>query len=155
METLIDTNILVYRYDARFPEKQRIAVDLLRQGSELRTACLPHQAIIEFVAATTRPQPTLGGRSLLAPHEAYREAEELLSSFILLYPTEEILLTAFRGAATYRFSWFDAHLWAYAEVYGLPELLSEDFQHGRLYGSVRVRNPFIADTVHEPAARYG
>ena len=28
----IDTNILVYRYGARFPEKQRVATDILRQG---------------------------------------------------------------------------------------------------------------------------
>ncbi len=155
MEALIDTNVLVYRYDPRFPEKQRTAIDLLRQSSELRAACLPHQAIVEFVAATTRLQPTLGDRPLLSRPEAYREAEELLTEFIVLYPTEEVLLTAYRGAATYQLSWFDAHLWAYAEVYGLPELLSEDFQHGRLYGTVRVRNPFIPETVHEPRARYG
>ncbi len=46
MEALVDTNVLVYRYDPRFPEKQQTAIDLLRQGSELRSACLPHQAII-------------------------------------------------------------------------------------------------------------
>jgi predicted nucleic acid-binding protein len=40
-------------------------------------------------------------------------------------------------------SWFDAHLWSYAEHYGLREILSEDFQHNRLYGTVRVVNPFI------------
>jgi predicted nucleic acid-binding protein len=39
-------------------------------------------------------------------------------------------------------SGFDAHMWAYAEVYGLAELWSEDFQHDRLYGTVRVLNPF-------------
>lgn len=155
METLIDTNILVYRYDPRFPEKQRTAIDLLRQGSEHRTACLPHQAIVEFVAATTRLQPTLGDRPILSRPEAHREAEELLSEFVVIYPTDEVLLTAYRGAATYQLSWFDAHLWAYAEVYGVPEVLSEDFQHGRLYGTVRIRNPFIAETIHEPAPRYG
>jgi predicted nucleic acid-binding protein len=42
--------------------------------------------------------------------------------------------------------WFDAHLWAFAEVYGLSELLSEDFQHGRLYGAVRAVNPFLQPT---------
>jgi len=47
------------------------------------------------------------------------------------------------GMNTYRLSWFDAHLWAYAEENGLTEILSEDFQHGRLYGSVTVRNPFL------------
>ena len=35
------------------------------------------------------------------------------------------------------------HLWAFAEFYGLEDLYSEDFQHGRLYGTVRVINPFI------------
>ena len=53
------------------------------------------------------------------------------------------LPTALLGKAAYGFPWYDAHLWAYAEHYGLPELLSEDFEHGRRYGTVRVRNPFL------------
>jgi predicted nucleic acid-binding protein len=53
------------------------------------------------------------------------------------------LRTALRGAVAYQLSWFDAHLWAYAEHFGLSELLSEDFQHDRLYGSVRAMNPFL------------
>ena len=40
----------------------------------------------------------------------------------------------------YRFDPRD--MWAYADVFGLAEMISEDFQHGRLYGSVRVMNPF-------------
>ena len=54
-----------------------------------------------------------------------------------------VLGTALRGAAAYQLSWFDAHLWAYEECYGLTELISEDFQHDRWYGTVRVVNPFI------------
>jgi predicted nucleic acid-binding protein len=53
-----------------------------------------------------------------------------------------VLRTAIRGAAAYRLSWWDAHLWAHAECHGLPTLLSEDFQHGRLIGRVRVEDPF-------------
>ncbi len=48
-----------------------------------------------------------------------------------------------RGCAAYHLSWFDAHLWSYAEYYGLEEILTEDFQHDRLYGTVRVVNPFL------------
>jgi predicted nucleic acid-binding protein len=66
-----------------------------------------------------------------------------LTIYPVLYPTDEVLRTAVRGASLHRLSWFDAHLWAYAETYGLQELLSEDFQDGRLYGSVRARNPFL------------
>jgi hypothetical protein len=55
----------------------------------------------------------------------------------------------------YGLSWFDAHQWAYAEVYGVAEILSEDFEHGRHYGSVRVVDPFLAaDGVHELPALY-
>jgi len=31
----------------------------------------------------------------------------------------------------------------YAEHFGLSVLLSEDFQHDRVYGTVRVINPFL------------
>jgi len=139
--TLVDTNILVYRFDPRFPDKQRIATALLREGIQHDTIRLPHQAIIEFVAATTRP--LTGNQSLLTPDAARREAEEFLIQFKVLYPTEDVVRTALRGAAAYQLSWFDAHLWAYAEHFGIPEILSEDFQHDRLYGSVRLRNPFL------------
>ncbi len=71
-----------------------------------------------------------------------REAEELLSQFELLYLDEELLRLALRGVATYQLSCFDAHMWAYAERFGLDELVSEDFQHGRMYGTVQVTNPF-------------
>jgi predicted nucleic acid-binding protein len=139
---LIDTNILVYRFDPRFPVKQEMATDVLRNGILQNTLRIPHQAIIEFIAATTRP--TSSGQPLLSPADARREAEEFLMQFKVLYPIEEVLRTALRGAAAYQLSWFDAHLWAYAEHYGLQEILSEDFQSGRYYGSVRVRNPFLS-----------
>ena len=138
---LIDTNILVYRYDARFPDKQSIAEDLLRDGIATGTARVAHQALVEFVAAVTRGGPE---GWLLEPSEARREAEELMAQFPVIYPDDAVLRTALRGAAAYGMSWFDAHMWAYAEVHGLEELVSEDFQHGRLYGIVTVSNPFAS-----------
>lgn len=140
MAALVDTNILVYRFDPRDVKKQRAATVLLRNGVESGDLYLPHQAIVEFVAATTRRIP---GGPLLSVETARREAEELLSMFEILYPNEALVRTALRGAAAYQLSWFDAHLWAYAEHHGLTELYSEDFQHDRLYGTVRCVNPFL------------
>jgi predicted nucleic acid-binding protein len=93
------------------------------------------------VAAVTRP---IRGHAILTQRDALREAEELLSQFSILYPNEAILREAVRGCAAYQLSWFDAHLWAYAEHYGLDEILTEDLQHDRLYGRVRAVNPFHA-----------
>jgi predicted nucleic acid-binding protein len=138
--TLVDTNVLVYRYDPRDPVKQQRATALLKDGIESGEARIAHQAIVEFVAAVTRP--VIAGRPLLAPGDARREAEEFLSQFEVLYPDDAVLRTALRGAAAYGLPWFDAHMWAYAERYGIPEIASEDFESGRRYGTVRVVNPF-------------
>ena len=141
MAFLVDTNILVYRHDPRSPLKQQRALELLRDGLSSGEARIPHQAIIEFVAATTRMlKPS--GISLLTLIESRREAEDLINVFPIVYPTEALVRLALRGAAAYQLSWFDAHLWAYAEHYGMPTLYSEDFQHGRVYGTVRVVDPF-------------
>ncbi|MGH7882114.1 MAG: PIN domain-containing protein [Candidatus Dormibacteraceae bacterium] len=140
MTALVDTNILVYRFDNRFPEKQRIATDLLQAGILENSIQIPHQAICEFVSATTRKRSNQP--AILSEEDARREAEELLSQFEILMPTKTLLRLALRGAAAYGLSWWDAHIWAYAEHYGLSELWSEDFQNNRLYGTVRVSNPF-------------
>lgn len=141
MAALVDTNILVYRIDPRSPEKQRRATAAMRGGLADGIVRVPHQAVIEFVAAVTRPRRP--GGPLLSVSDALREAEEIATQFPVLYPNEAIVRLALRGAAAYRLSWFDAHLWAYAEHYGLSELWTEDFQHGRMYGTVRVVNPLL------------
>jgi predicted nucleic acid-binding protein len=140
--SLVDTNVLVYRVDPRDPLKQQVAIDVLRAGLRANQLFVAHQSVLEFVAAVTRPQAELAGAPLLSRADALLEAEALLAEFPVLYPNRETLRTAIRGAATYGLQWFDAHLWACAEVNGLDELLSEDFQHGRHYGSVRAVNPF-------------
>ena len=143
MLALVDTNLLVYRFDGRFPEKQRVATELLRRGIADASIRVPHQAIVEFVAAVPRPlgrgAPAV---ALPEPDVARREAEEMLSQFTVLFPTAALLRPARRGAAASQLPWFDAHLWAYAEHFGVDELWSEAFQHERLYGSVRAVNPF-------------
>lgn len=156
MASLVDTNILVYLFDPRDRTKQRVASDLLRGNLIQDALVLPHQAIVEFVAAVTRRRPDLDGAPLLTREQALLEAEELMAQFLVIYPNLQVLLTALRGASTYQLSWFDAHLWAYAEVHGIPEILSEDFEHGRHYGGVRTVDPFLiaSDSVHELPALY-
>lgn len=140
MAALVDTNILVYRFDSRFPEKQTVATEILRRGIVEDSVRLPHQAIMEFIAAVTRP---VGDHVILKRTDALREAEEFLKQFTVLYPNEAILRHAIRGCAAYQLNWFDAHLWSYAEHYGLSEIFTEDLQHDRHYGTVRVVNPFV------------
>lgn len=136
---LVDTNVLVSRFDPRFPDKQSRASTFLRDGIAAGTLAVPHQALVEFFAVVTRT--IAGAPPLLKPDEAHREVEDMLAQFTVVYPTENTLRTALRGAALYRLPWFDAHLWAYADERGYDTLWSEDFETGRLYGRVQARNP--------------
>jgi predicted nucleic acid-binding protein len=148
--SLVDTNILVYSFDPRDRAKQRRADEVLREGLRAKSLILAHQCVVEFVAAVTRPRSDLGGAPFLTRAKARLEAELLLAQFPVLYPDRSILLTALRATSAYGLSWFDAHLWAHAEMNGVPEILSEDFENGRNYGNVRVVNPFLtAEGVHE------
>jgi len=139
--SLVDTNILVYCFDSRELAKRAKARELLRRGAAEKSIQIPHQALVEFVYVVTRRKGH--GAPELPEQEAIRQAEGFMADFEVLYPNERVFRMALLGMATYRLSWFDAHLWAYAAHYGHSELLSEDFEHGRSYGTVRIRNPFL------------
>lgn len=78
----------------------------------------------------------------MSREDATRQVEWFMSQFPVLYPNEHVFRAALRGMATW-LARFDAQLWTYADHFGIPEILSEDFAHGRWYGNVRIRNPFL------------
>lgn len=143
MAALVDTNVLVYRFDGRFPEKQAAADALLRDGIARDRIRIAHQAVVEFVSATTRRQRD--GTMILQPAEARLEAEDLLRQFEVIHPDDRVVRTALQGMAAYGLPLWDAHMWAYAEVHELGILYSEDFEHERWYGGVLVLDPFQID----------
>ena len=141
MASLVDTSILVYRCDPRDQAKRAAATEVLRQGMASGEFRICDQSLLEFVNVMTRAR---AGAPLMSPQDAAHQADFYMAQFPVLYPNEHQFRLALYGMNTYRLAWFDAQLWAYAEHYGLREILSEDFEHGCLYGSVTVRNPFLA-----------
>jgi predicted nucleic acid-binding protein len=132
----------VYRVDPRFPDKQATAATLVETAVRSGECRIPHQALIEFYAAATRPLPTVGA-SLLTAGEAQEEVETLLLTSVILYPVEGVLRLGLYAVAAFGLNWFDAQIWACAEYYGCSLIYSEDFQHGRYYGTVKIVNPFL------------
>ena len=96
---------------------------------------------IAFSAATTRTQPALR-RPLLSPPEARTQLHDMVIAVEVLYPVEPMLSLTLLGSAVHGLSWFDARLWSFSEYFGCELLYSEDFQHERRYGNVRIINPF-------------
>jgi hypothetical protein len=96
-------------------------------------------ARIEFMAAVTRPSPKYG--PIHAADDARREAEELLSQFTALYSNEALARMALRGMGLPALVVRRAPL-GVRRALRPGRALSEDFQHDRLYGTVRAVNPF-------------
>lgn len=142
MATLVDTNILVYVFDGRDREKQGIAGSSLLQIFRGVSIHLAHQSLLEFFNAVTRQAAK--SSPILSRSEAIRAVEGWLRWFPVLYPTAEVLRLALKTAGEHQLSWWDAHMLAYALHYGMDELWSADFQHGREYGPVKIVNPFLA-----------
>jgi predicted nucleic acid-binding protein len=143
MAALIDTNVLVYLHDHRYPRKQAMAralIERLLRADELRVA---DQSLLEFYVATTRVR-SAPYRSLLSPEEARTQIHDMVIAFEVLYPVEAMMALTLLGSAVHGLSWFDAHLWSFAEYFGCDLLYSEDFQHERRYGNVLIIDPFIA-----------
>lgn len=78
------------------------ATELLRRGISDNSLRVPHQAVVEFMAAVT--MPTRSGPPLLSLNEARRETEEILLQFPILYPNEAVVRAALRGMAAYQLS---------------------------------------------------
>lgn len=134
MTAFLDTNILVYCFDARVPHKHARANDLVREllsGSE--RVLISTQVAIEFLNWSRR-----SGADLLA---ATRHAEAL-TLFDCLPTTLATVRAAWGLSLHEQLSWFDALIVQAALDGGAARLYSEDLQHGRRYGALEVLDPF-------------
>jgi predicted nucleic acid-binding protein len=134
----VDTNILVYAHDRGSGEKHSIAGELVRRLWRDRSGTLSTQVIHEFYVNVRRK----AGKPIGAP-AAKRLIEDYLSWNIVVNDGASVL-RAIDFEQRYRISFWDALIVQAANASNATLLLSEDFSHGQLYGSVEARNPFVA-----------
>ena len=140
-EVLLDTNVLVYAFDADEPVKQRIAQDLLDGLVADGSACVSSQVLGEFYVTVTRRFPGSMNPATAARHtERFAELLEVHGGGL------QVVLEALRGVIRYRFSYYDAQIWAVARLNHVPVVLSEDFAEGSEVEGVRFENPFARGT---------
>lgn len=136
----VDTNVWVYASDRRDPAKQQRALEVI--GSEAGPdVVVSAQVLGEFFDVTTRK---------LAEQVAAADARRLVDEMARLpvVPVDTRLVSAaLAGVAAWQLSYWDALIIAAAETAGCDVVLSEDLADGRVYGSVRVRNPFVDDGI--------
>jgi predicted nucleic acid-binding protein len=136
-EVLLDTNVLVYTFDADAPEKQCRAKELLAGHVADGTACVSSQVLGEFYVTVTRRFPeSMDSATAARNTERFAEVFEVHGSGL------QVVLEAMRGVLRYRMSYYDAQIWAVARLNHVPVVLSEDFSAGTEIEGVRFENPF-------------
>lgn len=130
-----DTNILLYVYDRRSPEKRARAAALLAKHGQDRTLAISTQVAQEFyVSATTKLSlPAAEAKLLLI---------DLLELNVIAIERTRIM-RALDFQSKYQISFWDALILSAAEGSGARLLYSEDFSTGQSYDGIKVINPFL------------
>ena len=137
---VLDTNVLIYGFDAGAPEKQERALGVLERVGERPSAALPAQVLAEFANVMLR-----GLDEPLTPGEVHGQIERHEDLFPVLPLTSAVVLEAVRGMRDHSFSCFDAQIWAVARLHQVPVVLSKDFPIGAAVEGVTFANPLAED----------
>lgn len=132
--TFVDTNVLVYLFDADAPDKQARAQALLRE--EMDRIVVSVQVLGEFYVTVTRKlaEP-------LTP-DAAAQAIEALCAFRVQAIHPGLVRSAIHRSQSSVMSYWDALIVETALEAGANILLTEDLQDGQGIDGLRVVNPF-------------
>lgn len=133
----LDTNIFVYSLDSTAPRKAKQAAHLIRDGLESGNGIVSYQVVQEFF--------NVAFRSFVAPMSRAVGEEYLNTVFrplLAIQSSPLLFMEAFQVYSQHRLGWYDSLIVAAAEQGGCSVLYSEDMQHGRRIGNLKIENPF-------------
>ena len=136
----VDSNILIYAFDADAEAKRERAVGVIDSLTVSGLGVLSVQVLNEVFSTLTRKK-----RFALPQPMVAQVVEGYSQIWRVLDLTASIVRDAMRGAMEHQLSYYDALIWAVARHDGLNAILSEDGQHNRIVGGVRYLNPFADD----------
>ncbi|MHB1534721.1 MAG: PIN domain-containing protein [Acidimicrobiales bacterium] len=146
----VDTNILVYSYDADAGQKHDTARSVLVDLWGSRTGAVSTQVLQEFYVTVTRKLP-----KPLAKKTA-REVIDTYRAWPVHRPEVDDVIVASELEERHRLAFWDALVVVSAQRSGARTLLSEDLQDGRRIGELVIMNPFVPSrTVAGLRERFG
>jgi len=135
----LDTNVLIYAYDATDPAKQARAKELLATLAGAGSAAVSTQVLAEMFHTLTKKFA-----SLISPDEAVAQLFHHVQTWQVIDVSAIVLLEAAQAVARHKLSFGDAQIWAAAKLNTIPVVLSEDFNTGSILQGVRFLNPFAS-----------
>jgi predicted nucleic acid-binding protein len=133
----LDTNILVYTFDGRSPDKKARSLSLVADALQKGTGMISWQVIQEFLnVATCKFQIPLN------PSDAKEYLNKVLYPLCQIFPDLDLYQYALDIQESLRFGYYDALIISAALRGGCSILYSEDLQAGQQVQGVRILNPF-------------
>lgn len=136
-EFFLDTNVFIYTFDRRAPDKQASARSLVERALETGKGVVSSQVVQEFlnVALQKFERP-------LSADEALRYLREILEPLCAVFPSFALYERAISIQERWRFGFYDSLIVATALESDCEVLYSEDLQDGQEVESLRIVNPF-------------
>lgn len=134
MKSFLDTNLIVYANDARTPEKQARAIEVVTRAMRDGTGVISTQVMQEYAVVA-------GGKLHQDPDTILRQLL-LLESLEVVEITPALIRRGLELQFRYQIDYWDASILAAAEHAQCAVLLTEDLNPGQLYATVRIENPF-------------
>jgi predicted nucleic acid-binding protein len=135
-DVFLDTNILVYAFDQTAPSKRDIVRTLIRGESDW---VISWQVVQEFCSVALHKFA-----SPLRDDDLRDTLDFILLPHCRVMPTADLYRQAVAIHSQTRYRFYDSLIVASALVSGVRMLYSEDLQHGREIGGLRIENPFLA-----------
>lgn len=133
----LDTNILVYTFDATAPAKQQIARQLVSSALHSKQGIISYQVVQEFLNVATRKfSPPL------TPTDANIYLEKVLTPLCELFPCMSYYAKALELSDRWGFSLYDSLIITASLETGCEILYTEDLQHGQKIHGLTIMNPF-------------
>ncbi|MFZ1494878.1 MAG: PIN domain-containing protein [Candidatus Competibacter denitrificans] len=129
----IDTNVLVYLFDADAPVKKAMAERVLRESKAIR---LSTQVLQEFYVTVTRKL----GRPLSPQHAL--EAVQYFQTYPVATISSALVTRSIQRSIEAQLSLWDSLIVETALAERADRLVTEDLQDGWTLGTMRIWNPF-------------
>lgn len=133
----IDTNILVYSFDQKDPQKQEKAREIFKKIIEDHQAVISTQVIKEFYVVATKK---LNVDPIIVKNiiHNFKNMEIVNNDLLLIEEAIDISVIS-------QVSFWDSLIIAAAEKAKCEYIFSEDLNAGQNYRGVLVHNPFVKD----------
>jgi predicted nucleic acid-binding protein len=134
----LDTNIFVYSFDRSAPQKAAKAKHLIREALTSRKGLISYQVVQEFLNVALRrfAQP-------MTVADAERYMSTVFRPLLSVHSSMGLFAEALRLQSQHGLAWYDSVIIGAAIQAGCDVLFSEDLQHGRSFGALRITNPFL------------